>query len=82
MRFLKNIENFYIDDNTEKDSGDIIQTIIIVAAFAVIAITVVGLIGSAVESKGRSAGDCLVGIDTVNPGAPLVDCEPFDPFGP
>lgn len=74
--FIKNIKSMYRINDVDIDCGDLVQTIIIVAVFAVIAITVVGLIGNSIMSKGRSVALCIEkpGYSTEHPDDP-IECE-------
>lgn len=74
--FLNNITAMYKDNSgAELDKGDLVQTIIIVAVFAVIAITVVGLIGSAIMKKGTDLSECIEGSTYTAGGAVPEECK-------
>lgn len=63
---LKNIKN-RIDarrHDGELDSGDIVQTVLLIAGFAIIAIIVVGWLGSAMLNKAADASACIEGANT------------------
>lgn len=43
------------------DSGDVVQTVILIAGFVIVAILVVVWLGTAVLNKGADAGKCIEG---------------------
>lgn len=43
------------------DRADIVQTVLLIAGFAVVAILVVGWVGSAILNKGADAANCIEG---------------------
>lgn len=46
------------------DSGDVVQTVILIAGFVIVAILVVVWLGAAVLNKGVDAGKCIEGSNT------------------
>ena len=44
-----------------KDSGEIVQTVIIIAVMAVVAILVMGVLAQVVKSKGKATANCING---------------------
>lgn len=46
------------------DSGDVVQTVILIAGFVIVAILVVVWLGTAVLNKGVDAGKCIEGSNT------------------
>ena len=46
------------------DAGDVVQTVILIAGFVVVAILVVVWLGTAVLNKGVDAGKCIEGANT------------------
>lgn len=80
---LKNIKN-RIDarrHDGELDSGDIVQTVLLIAGFAVIAIVVVVWLGSAMLNKAADASACIESsntYDTAGTSASETACEDGD----
>ena len=67
------------DGRFDADKGDLVQTVIIVAAFAVAAIVIVGGISSVVISKGQSAAECINGATNFTQGADAKEnCQGSD----
>lgn len=67
------------DGRFDADKGDLVQTVIIVAAFAVAAIVIVGGISSVVISKGQAAAECINGATNFEQGAQAkTNCETAD----
>jgi hypothetical protein len=48
----------------EADRGDLVQTVLLVAGFAIIAILIVTWIGTAILNKGNEAASCIQGAST------------------
>lgn len=46
------------------DSGDVVQTVILIAGFVIIAIVLIVWLGTAVLNKGVDAGNCIEGANT------------------
>lgn len=68
-KFLTNIKKGYdVTDTENLDSADIVQTILIIAAFAVVVIIATGWIGTAVLNKGADVATCIEGSTTFKKG--------------
>lgn len=76
MTFLNNIKTAFNSDveSTESDRGDIVQTILIIAGFAVVVILVVNWIGSAITNKGADIAACIEGANTYNSASSAENC--------
>ena len=62
-----------------KDSGDLVQTVIIVAGFAVASILLIAAVGSAVNNKGKAAASCISGAGNFVSGSNAADnCKKND----
>ena len=63
-----------------KDSGDLVQTVIIVAGFAVASILLIAAVGSAVNNKGKAAANCISGAGnfTGSNGNAAKNCKKAD----
>lgn len=53
---------------SEEDKGDLVQTIIIVAGFAVAAIVIIGGITSTLMNKGEAVAGCISGSNSFTAG--------------
>lgn len=62
--FISNIKGLYATQEQELDRGDLVQTILIVAAFAVATILVVGWLTTALINKGADVAQCIEGANT------------------
>lgn len=51
------------------DAGDVVQTVILIAGFVIVAILVVVWLGTAVLNKGADAGKCIEGSNVYNGNA-------------
>ena len=61
MTFTQRIKAAYGEDAVRSDSGDLVQTVLIIAGFAIVAILVVGWIGTAIMNKGVDTAKCIEG---------------------
>lgn len=60
------------------DSGDLVQTVIIVAGFAVAAIMAVAAISGAINAKGAAAANCISGSSSYNTSGSAKNCKDGD----
>lgn len=68
-KFVSNIrEGFSPTSHEELDSADMVQTVLLIAGFAVVVILVVSWIGTAVINKGADVAQCIEGSTTLVPG--------------
>lgn len=77
MTFLNNIKTAFNSDveSTESDRGDIVQTILIIAGFAVVVILVVNWIGTAITNKGADIAACIEGSNSYNAADSAENCS-------
>lgn len=62
MKFMENIKSVFTSEITEdSDRGDLVQTIIITAGFAVAGFLMINWIATAVLDKGHDIADCVEG---------------------
>lgn len=67
-KFLTNIKKGYSSETEELDSADIVQTVLLIAGFAIVVILVVGWIGTAIINKGADVAECIEGSSTFKKG--------------
>jgi hypothetical protein len=68
MKFMENIKSVFTSEITEdSDRGDLVQTIIITAGFAVAGFLMINWIATAVLDKGHDVAECVEG--SAIPGA-------------
>lgn len=78
MAFVKNIKETFGTDAAvavEADRGDLVQTVLITAGFAVAAILVIAWISSTVAAKGSEISDCIGGAGNFEGKANVEACE-------
>lgn len=63
---LENIKTAYGADAETSDRGDIVQTILIVAGFALVTILAINWIGTTILNKGADVAECIEGSNTYN----------------
>lgn len=60
MKFMENIKSVFTSEITEdSDRGDLVQTIIITAGFAVAGFLMINWIATAVLDKGHGVAECI-----------------------
>jgi hypothetical protein len=60
MKFMENIKSVFTSEITEdSDRGDLVQTIIITAGFAVAGFLMINWIATAVLDKGHDVSECV-----------------------
>ena len=57
-----------LKNRSEDDKGDLVQTIIIIAGFAVAAVVIVGALSSTLLNKGEAAAKCISGATSFTSG--------------
>lgn len=82
MKFMSNIKTAYAADaDVNLDRGDIVQTILLIAGFAIVTILAVNWIGTAILNKGADVAVCIESLDTYASGESTADggeCEEAD----
>lgn len=82
MKFISNIKSAYsADADVNLDRGDIVQTILLIAGFAIVTILVVNWIGTAIMNKGADTAACIESLDTYASGestGALGECGEVD----
>jgi hypothetical protein len=78
MNFVKNIKSSYVAEGTDQDRGDIVQTILLIAGFAIVTILAVNWIGTAILNKGADVATCIEGANSYNSGASNDNCKDVD----
>jgi len=79
MIFVKNIKTAFASDAAvanEADRGDLVQTVLITAGFAVAAILVIAWISSTLAAKGSEIADCIGASGNFAGKANVAACEP------
>lgn len=68
-----------LKNRSEDDKGDLVQTIIIIAGFAVAAVVIVGALSTTLLNKGEAAAKCIAGSSTFQSGTEAKDnCKTAD----
>lgn len=68
-----------LKNRSEDDKGDLVQTIIIIAGFAVAAVVIIGALSSTLMNKGQAAAECISGATSFTTGTDAKDnCETAD----
>ena len=76
MKFMQNIKAAYAADSSENlDRGDIVQTILLVAGFAIVTILAVNWIGTAILNKGADVANCVEGSSTYTAANSSANCQ-------
>lgn len=68
-----------LKNRSEDDKGDLVQTIIIIAGFAVAAVVIIGALSSTLMNKGQAAAECISGATSFTTGSESKDnCKKAD----
>src|SRR5699024_6588981 len=68
-----------LKNRSEDDKGDLVQTIIIIAGFAVAAVVIIGALSSTLMHKGQATAECIAGSSTFQTGtAAKANCKKAD----
>lgn len=78
MNFVHNIKSAYVGGNDELDRGDIVQTVLIIAGFAIVCILAINWIGSAILNKGADVAACIEGSNTYDSVSSSQACQDGD----
>lgn len=72
---LTKIRNAYaLEASDNADRGDIVQTVLLIAGFAIVTILVVNWIGTAIMNKGADTANCIEGSNTYNASGSSTNC--------
>jgi len=73
MSFINNIKGaFAADENT--DRGTLVETVLLIAGFAVVAILVVTWIGGAIAGQAANVSHCIANANGANQAATQTAC--------
>lgn len=75
MSFIHNLKSVYEADAEMTDRGDIVQTILLIAGFAIVTILAVNWIGTAILNKGADVAECIEGSNTYNSQSSSDTCK-------
>lgn len=68
-----------LKNRSEDDKGDLVQTIIIIAGFAVAAVVIIGALSSTLMHKGQATAECIAGSSAFQAGtAAKENCKTAD----
>lgn len=74
MKFIENVRGAYGADVTA-DRGDIVQTILLIAGFAIVTVLAVNWLGGAILAKGVDTANCIDGVNTTTSGGTKTACN-------
>lgn len=69
MTFTKNIKDAFDASSDEQDRGSLVETVLLIAGFAVVAILVVTWIGNAIAGQAADISECITGANSYSSGA-------------
>lgn len=73
MTFINNIKGAFSTD-ASADRGSLVETVLLIAGFAVVAILVVSWIGGAIAGQAANVSACIAGANTNDPAAADNPC--------
>lgn len=70
MTFINNVRTAFASDapSENADRGQLVEMVLIIAGFAIVAILAVNWIGTAILNKGVDVSSCIEGSNTYNSG--------------
>lgn len=73
----KNIREAFsgVCTEAERDRGDVVQTVILVAGFAVASFLLINWLTTAVLNKGADVAGCIEGSNTFKSGSSVANCQ-------
>lgn len=78
MAFISNIKASFATDaavDAERDRGDLVQTLLLVAGFAVATLLAVNWLSSSLLNKAADAAECIEGSNTYNSSNSASKCQ-------
>lgn len=81
MAFISNIKASFATDaavEAERDRGDLVQTLLLVAGFAVATLLAVNWLSSALLNKAADASQCIEGSNTYKTSDSAAECQSAD----
>lgn len=73
--FFNNITSAYKADAENKDAGDLVQTVIIIAGFAIVSIVVIAFLSKAITNKAADSAECIEGSNSYNAEGSAEKCK-------
>lgn len=81
MKFTNNIKEAFGASSDEQDRGALVETVLLIAGFAVIAILVVTWIGQAIAGQAADIASCIGDANTFAVDSSIEACEGADGRG-
>lgn len=79
MTFTNNIKDAFGASSEEQDRGTLVETVLLIAGFAVVAILVVTWIGNAIAGQAADVAECISGANSfAGSDAAQAICEDAD----
>lgn len=81
MAFISNIKASFATDaavDAERDRGDLVQTLLLVAGFAVATLLAVNWLSTALLNKAADSASCIQGSNTYNTAEASENCQSVD----
>lgn len=78
MNFIKNVKTTFVSTEVSDDRADLVQTVLLIAGFAIAALVLVNWLSSAILNKAADAASCIEGSNSYNNEASATNCETAD----
>lgn len=75
MKFINNVKSTFASTEVSNDRADLVQTVLLIAGFAVAALILVNWLSSAILNKAADAASCIEGSNSYNNEASAKNCE-------
>lgn len=75
MKFINNVKSTFASTEVSNDRADLVQTVLLIAGFAVAALILVNWLSTAILNKAADAATCIEGSNTYDSGNSAETCE-------
>lgn len=75
MKFINNVKATFASTEVSNDRADLVQTVLLIAGFAVAALILVNWLSTAILNKAADAAGCIEGSNTYGKGDSAANCE-------
>lgn len=75
---IKNLREAFASTDTTADRGDLVQTVLLLAGFAIVAIVIVTWLGNAIMGAAADVSECITSSNSFTHTADTEACENND----
>ena len=78
MKFINNVKATFASTEVSNDRADLVQTVLLIAGFAIAALVLVNWLSTAILNQASNAAACIEGSNTYGKGGAVEKCEAGD----